>query len=126
MQLLERGSISGDVEGNTKLLEIVPPPVMQYLPEDARKIGKKKKPEKDGAHISSLIFIFFFHVALSWNAPKVRLYDFFKESKEGQPVVVAVGAMAKGPDTFADEYVKEKIGKSLLFHMWRYGYSNQS
>jgi rRNA small subunit pseudouridine methyltransferase Nep1 len=44
----------------------------------------------------------------------VRLYNFFKESKEGQPIVVAVGAMAKGPDTFADEYVKEKIGKFIL------------
>jgi rRNA small subunit pseudouridine methyltransferase Nep1 len=42
VQLLERGSISSDIEGHTKLLEIVPPPVKQYLPEDARKIGKFK------------------------------------------------------------------------------------
>ncbi|KAI8372334.1 Alpha/beta knot methyltransferase [Choanephora cucurbitarum] len=88
VQLLERGSISGDMEGHTKLLEIIPPPVSQYLPTNARKI------------------------ALSWNAPKVRLYNFFKEMPEGQPVVVAVGAMAKGPDTFADEYALEKIGIS--------------
>lgn len=40
VQLLERGSISGDVEGNTKLLEIVPPPVSLYLPENAKRIGK--------------------------------------------------------------------------------------
>lgn len=60
-----------------------------------------------------------FCIALSWNAPKVRLYDFFKESKEGQPIVVAVGAMAKGPDTFADEYVKEKIGKLLVLYIVR-------
>jgi rRNA small subunit pseudouridine methyltransferase Nep1 len=39
VQLLERGSISGDMEGHTKLLEIVPPPVRQYLPQDAKKIG---------------------------------------------------------------------------------------
>ncbi|KAI8353222.1 Alpha/beta knot methyltransferase [Blakeslea trispora] len=88
VQLLERGSISSDIEGHTKLLEIIPPPVSQYLPPNARKI------------------------ALSWNAPKVRLYHFFKEVTQGRPVVVAVGAMAKGPDTFADEYVTEKIGIS--------------
>lgn len=40
VQLLERGSISGDIEGNTKLLEIVPPPVSLYLPKDAKRIGK--------------------------------------------------------------------------------------
>jgi rRNA small subunit pseudouridine methyltransferase Nep1 len=37
---LEKGSISGDMEGTTKLLEIIPPPVSQYLPKDAKKIGK--------------------------------------------------------------------------------------
>ncbi|KAG2228606.1 hypothetical protein INT48_003836 [Thamnidium elegans] len=88
VQLLERGSISGDVEGNTKLLEIVPPPVSLYLPKNAKRI------------------------ALSWNAPQVRLYKYFKDLPEGQPVVVSVGAMAKGPDTFADEYTDEKIGIS--------------
>ncbi|KAI8986549.1 Alpha/beta knot methyltransferase [Pilobolus umbonatus] len=82
VQLLERGNISGDIEGHTKLLEIVPPPVIQYLPKDARIIER------------------------------VKLYNYFKALPEGQPVVVAVGAMAKGPDTFADEYVQEKIGIS--------------
>lgn len=50
-------------------------------------------------------------IALSWNAPQVRLYKYFKDVPEGKPVVVSVGAMAKGPDTFADEYTDEKIGK---------------
>lgn len=50
-------------------------------------------------------------IALSWNAPQVRLYKYFKQVPDGQPVVVAVGAMAKGPDTFADAYTEEKIGK---------------
>lgn len=54
-------------------------------------------------------------VALSWNAPQVRLYKYFKDVPEGKPVVVAVGAMAKGPDTFADEYTDEKIGKLLIW-----------
>jgi rRNA small subunit pseudouridine methyltransferase Nep1 len=76
------------MEGNVKLLEIVPPPVIQYLPKDAKRI------------------------ALSWNAAKVKLYRYFKDLPQGQPVVVAVGAMAKGPDTFADAYTQEKIGIS--------------
>jgi rRNA small subunit pseudouridine methyltransferase Nep1 len=49
-------------------------------------------------------------IGLSWNATKVKLYKHFKKIPEGTPVVVAVGAMAKGPDTFADDYVDEKIG----------------
>jgi rRNA small subunit pseudouridine methyltransferase Nep1 len=49
---------------------------------------------------------------LSWNAPKVKLYPYFEKLPTGQPIVIAVGAMAKGPDTFADAYVDEKIGVS--------------
>lgn len=60
--------------------------------------------------ISIKVFLNVLHIALSWNAPQVRLYKYFKDLPEGQPVVVAVGAMAKGPDTFADEYTDEKIG----------------
>lgn len=45
VQLLERGSISGDMEGHTKLLEIVAPPVSQYLPKDAKRIGKLNEKE---------------------------------------------------------------------------------
>ncbi|GAN06396.1 hypothetical protein MAM1_0121c05878 [Mucor ambiguus] len=50
-------------------------------------------------------------MAMSWNAPKVRLREFFTDIPDYTPIVVAVGAMAKGPDSFADEYVTEKIGK---------------
>lgn len=58
-------------------------------------------------------------LALSWNAPQVRLYNYFKEVPDGQPVVVSVGAMAKGPDTFADEYTDEKIGKErTCVYVW--------
>ncbi|KAI8368169.1 Alpha/beta knot methyltransferase [Radiomyces spectabilis] len=88
VQLLERGSIVSDQEGHVKLLEIVPPPVTQYLPTNAKRF------------------------ALSWNAPKVRLYRYFKSIPEEGPLVIAVGAMAKGPDTFADSYVDTKIGIS--------------
>ncbi|KAG0173031.1 hypothetical protein DFQ30_009048 [Apophysomyces sp. BC1015] len=88
VQLLERGSISGDSEGHKKLLEILPGPVTQYFPSNVRKF------------------------AMSWNAPRVRLYRHFKNLPEDQTIVVAVGAMAKGPDSFADSYVDEKIGIS--------------
>ncbi|CDS09389.1 hypothetical protein LRAMOSA10749 [Lichtheimia ramosa] len=87
VQLLEKGCIvSGD--DNKKLLEIMPPPVTQYIPENSKKI------------------------ALSWNATKVRLYPYFKQVPKDKKIVVSVGAMAKGADTFADAYVEEKIGIS--------------
>lgn len=41
----------------------------------------------------------------------MRLGEFFKDIPDYTPIVVAVGAMAKGPDSFADEYVTEKIGR---------------
>ncbi|KAL0087281.1 Nep1-domain-containing protein [Phycomyces blakesleeanus] len=88
VQLLEKQSIPSNVKGEKKLLEILPPPLEQYLPENTKKIS------------------------LSWNAPKVRLYKYFKQLPDDQSIVVAVGAMAKGLDTFADSYVDEKIGIS--------------
>ncbi|ORZ17868.1 Alpha/beta knot methyltransferase [Absidia repens] len=89
IQLLERGFIANQGQQRQHLLEIVDGPMTQHLPENAIKL------------------------ALSWNAPKVRLYDYFKdlELDKGQ-LVVAVGAMAKGEDTFADAYTNEKIGIS--------------
>lgn len=50
-------------------------------------------------------------VAMSWDAPKVRLYPYFKQISPDQTLCVAIGAMAKGQDDFADSYVEEKIGK---------------
>ncbi|KAI9314862.1 Alpha/beta knot methyltransferase [Dichotomocladium elegans] len=88
VQLLEKGCIVSGEDSNNKLLEIIPPPVTQYIPENAMKL------------------------AMSWNAPKVRLYKYFKEIPEDKPIVVAVGAMAKGADTFADAYCDSKIGIS--------------
>lgn len=50
-------------------------------------------------------------LALSWNAPKRRLYNYFEQIPPDQPIVVAIGAMAKGEDNFADSYADDKIGK---------------
>ena len=60
----------------------------------------------------TLISVLFLYTALSWNAPKVRLFKYFRDLElDNRPMVVAVGAMAKGKDTFADSYVDTKIGK---------------
>ncbi|KAI8071352.1 Alpha/beta knot methyltransferase [Gongronella butleri] len=88
-QLLELGYIESKAGVPFKLLEILQPPLQSYLPQDAVKI------------------------ALSWNAPKVRLFKYFRDLElDNRPMVVAVGAMAKGKDTFADAYVDTKIGVS--------------
>ncbi|KAI9286960.1 Nep1-domain-containing protein [Umbelopsis sp. AD052] len=87
VQLLQKQSIVS-MTGAEKLLEVVQGPITKYLPENTKKI------------------------AMSWDAPKVRLYPYFKQIPEDVPVCVAIGAMAKGQDDFADTYVDEKIGVS--------------
>ncbi|KAI8336171.1 Alpha/beta knot methyltransferase [Chlamydoabsidia padenii] len=88
IQLLERRFIAGP-DSKVKLLEVVKGPLTKHLPENAIKL------------------------ALSWNAPKVRLYKYFKDlDLDGRPLVISVGAMAKGEDTFADAYTDTKIGIS--------------
>ncbi|ORX56348.1 Nep1-domain-containing protein [Hesseltinella vesiculosa] len=88
-QLLERGSIESRSGNPFKLLEILPSPMQAHIPQNAHKI------------------------ALSWNAPKVRLFKYFRDlDVDSRPLVVAVGAMAKGEDTFADSYATTKIGVS--------------
>ncbi|ORZ18539.1 Alpha/beta knot methyltransferase [Absidia repens] len=88
IQLLERRYIASQ-HTHVKLLEIVQGPLTRYIPDNAIKL------------------------ALSWNAPKVRLYKYFKGLEvDERPLVISVGAMAKGEDTFADSYVDEKIGIS--------------
>jgi len=87
VQLLQKQSIVS-MTGADKLLEVVPGPISRYLP-----VGSKK-------------------IAMSWDAPKVRLYPYFKQVPPEQTLCVAIGAMAKGQDDFADSYVDEKIGVS--------------
>ncbi|CAO3643692.1 unnamed protein product [Cunninghamella blakesleeana] len=89
IQLLERGFIAGSSDGGQRLLEIIQPPLAQYLPKKSIRL------------------------ALSWNAERVKLYPYFKElDLDNEPLVIAVGAMAKGEDTFADDYINQKIGIS--------------
>lgn len=50
--------------------------------------------------------------ALSGDAPTIRLSQFLPTLPETHSVAVFVGAMARGPDNFADAYVDQKISIS--------------
>ncbi|KAI8137484.1 Alpha/beta knot methyltransferase [Fennellomyces sp. T-0311] len=87
VQLLHKLSIRA-VNGNEKLLRIIENPVEKYFPTNCHKI------------------------ALSWDAPSVRLSEYMPTIPEDKTIVVAVGAMAHGTDDFADSYVDDKISVS--------------
>ncbi|KAI7871817.1 Alpha/beta knot methyltransferase [Spinellus fusiger] len=87
VQLLHKLSIRA-VNGSEKLLRVVENPVSKYLPTNSHKI------------------------ALSWDAPTVKLSEYVSTIPEDKHLVVAIGAMAHGTDDFADAYVDDKIGVS--------------
>ncbi|CDH55412.1 nucleolar essential protein 1 [Lichtheimia corymbifera JMRC:FSU:9682] len=87
VQLLHKLSIRA-VNGNEKLLRVIENPVEKYLPMNSHKI------------------------ALSWDAPTVRLSEYLPTIPSDKSIVVAVGAMAHGTDDFADSYVDDKISVS--------------
>ncbi|GAN02842.1 nep1-domain-containing protein [Mucor ambiguus] len=87
VQLLHKLSIRA-VNGNEKLLRIIENPVEKYLPSNSHKI------------------------ALSWDAPTVKLSEYMPTIPKDKNIVVAVGSMAHGTDDFADAYVDEKISIS--------------
>jgi len=52
-------------------------------------------------------------VALSFDAPVTRLETYLENTlKPNQSICVAVGAMARGPDDFADDWVDAKVAVS--------------
>jgi len=67
---------------------VVPNPVTDHLPPNCRK------------------------VTLSFDSPLVRVRDYIDSLDSKESVCVFVGAMAKGLDNFADEFVDEKISIS--------------
>ncbi|KAI7904490.1 Alpha/beta knot methyltransferase [Cokeromyces recurvatus] len=87
VQLLHKLSIRA-VNGNEKLLRIIENPVEKYLPTNSHKI------------------------ALSWDAPTVRLSEYMPTIPKDKNIVVAIGSMAHGTDDFADAYVDDKISIS--------------
>ncbi|KAK3320084.1 nucleolar essential protein 1 [Podospora appendiculata] len=87
VQLLHRLSIKG-ANSSEKLLKVIQNPITDHLPPNCRKI------------------------TLSFDAPVVRVREYIDQLEPNESVCVFVGAMAKGPDNFADEYVDEKIAIS--------------
>ncbi|KAH8928898.1 Nep1-domain-containing protein [Atractiella rhizophila] len=87
VQLLHKLSIRS-VNGSEKLLKVIKNPITDHLPPDAYKI------------------------TLTPEAAPVRLTSYLSQFPSTQSIVVFVGAMAHGPDNFADAIVDEKIGVS--------------
>lgn len=87
VQLLHRLSIRS-VNSNEKLLKVIQNPISDHLPPNCRK------------------------VTLSFDAEIVKVRDYVEELREDESICVFVGAMAKGNDNFADQFVDEKISIS--------------
>ncbi|KAG7862940.1 hypothetical protein KL939_000259 [Ogataea angusta] len=87
VQLLHKLSIRS-VNSEEKLLKVIENPITEHLPTKCRKI------------------------TLSYDAPVVRVQDYIKKLEPDESICVFVGAMARGKDNFADEYVDDKIGLS--------------
>ena len=87
VQLLHRLSIRS-VNSQEKLLKVIQNPISDHLPPNCRK------------------------VTLSFDAKLVRVREYIENLNDKESICVFVGAMAKGVDNFADEFVDEKIAIS--------------
>lgn len=87
VQLLHKLSIRS-VNSEERLLKVIKNPITDHLPTKCRK------------------------VTLSFDAPVQRVQDYAEKLDENESICVFVGAMARGRDNFADEFVDEKIGVS--------------
>ena len=87
VQLLHRLSIRS-VNSEEKLLKVIKNPISDHLPTKCRK------------------------VTLSFDAEIRRVQDYVSTLDKDESICVFVGAMARGLDNFADEFVDEKIGLS--------------
>lgn len=87
VQLLHRLSIRS-TNSQEKLLKVIKNPITDHLPPNCRK------------------------VTLSFDAEVVKVREYMEKLNEGESICVFVGAMAKGTDNFADEFVDEKISIS--------------
>ncbi|KAI0024085.1 Nep1-domain-containing protein [Xylariomycetidae sp. FL0641] len=87
VQLLHRLSIRS-TNSQEKLLRVIQNPITDHLPPNCRK------------------------VTLSFEEEIIRPRDYIQNLGPKESICVFVGAMAKGADNFADEYVDEKISIS--------------
>lgn len=87
VQLLHKLSIRSK-DSQEKLLKVIANPITDHLPPNCRK------------------------VTLSFDAEVVRVRDYVESLGGDESICVFVGAMAKGNDTFADEFKDEAISIS--------------
>ncbi|KAL7419365.1 18S rRNA pseudouridine methyltransferase [Cryptotrichosporon argae] len=87
VQLLHKLSIRG-VQGSEKLLRVIKNPITDHFPTNTIKL------------------------TLSGDAPTIRLSQFLPTLPETHSIAVFVGAMARGADNFADQWVDQKISIS--------------
>ncbi|KAL6942729.1 18S rRNA pseudouridine methyltransferase [Hanseniaspora osmophila] len=87
VQLLHKLSIRS-INSQDKLLRVIKNPITDHLPTKCRK------------------------VTLSFDSKVVRVQDYIQTLDDDESICVFVGAMARGSDNFADEFVDEKIGVS--------------
>jgi len=87
VQLLHTLSIRSTTSPE-KLLKVIKNPITDHLPPNCRK------------------------VTLSFDAPVVRVRDYLQDLGTTESICVFVGAMAKGSDTFADQYKDDAISIS--------------
>ncbi|ODV89416.1 hypothetical protein CANCADRAFT_139405 [Tortispora caseinolytica NRRL Y-17796] len=87
VQLLHQLNIRS-VNSNEKLLKVIKNPITDHLPHKCRKI------------------------TLSLDGKIQKISDYVSTLEPDESMCVFVGAMARGPDNFADEFVDEKIAVS--------------
>ncbi|TKA47465.1 Ribosomal RNA small subunit methyltransferase NEP1 [Friedmanniomyces endolithicus] len=87
VQLLHNLSIRSTTSPE-KLLKVIRNPITDHLPPNCRK------------------------VTLSFDAPVVRVRDYVQDLGPKESICVFVGAMAKGADTFADQFKDDSISIS--------------
>jgi len=87
VQLLHNLSIRS-TSSPEKLLKVIRNPITDHLPPNCRK------------------------VTLSYDAPVVRVRDYVSDLGPKESICVFVGAMAKGADTFADQFKDDAISIS--------------
>lgn len=87
VQLLHKLSIRSTTS-QEKLLKVIKNPITDHLPPSCRK------------------------VTLSFDAEVVRVRDYIGGLAPNESICIFIGAMAKGNDTFADEYKDDSISIS--------------
>jgi rRNA small subunit pseudouridine methyltransferase Nep1 len=85
-------------------LSLLQNPVSDHLPVNTIKLSESAHTSRECPLIP--------HLALSGDAPTVRLSRYLPTLPETHSVAVFVGAMARGRDDFADHVVDEKISIS--------------